>query len=179
MYIPLTPNNKTNQANKNPYQAKNNYQQQYDPNSNNYKRQQQKFQKLFQQTCYIPPNQQNEQTTKNLQQGKQQKIKFQYSEKFNELILSNDEIKDSINGIKSQIDNIIITSQNNSIKNQLKNINRMLNMIIEDIKKINEKIKNLFVNYKNDEININNNKTNKNIISLNYIINNKEKNCAL
>ena len=106
----------------------------------------------------------------NQQQGQQQmqsyvghKIKLQHIEKFDELMLANDEIKDSINGIKFQIDNIIkISSTDYSIKNQLKNINRMLNMINDDIKKNNEKIKNLFFVNNNineeDEINLNNKK---------------------
>ena len=127
------------------------------------------------------------------------KIKLQHIEKFDELILANDEIKDSINGIKFQIDNIIkISSTDYSIKNQLKNINRMLNMINDDIKKNNQKIKNLFFVNNNineeDEINLDNNKinsnniseiisnnvdcginNNKNIISSSYISYNKEK----
>ena len=66
------------------------------------------------------------------------------SERLDEIILSNNEIGDSIIGIKLQIENIIKTSSNNYLNIQLKNINKMLNMINEDIKNNNEKINNLF-----------------------------------
>ena len=153
-----------------------------------------------------PQIQQIGQESMNHQQGQEQiqpyfghKIKLQKHENFDKLILTNDEIKDSINGIIFQIDKIIKTSSTDfSIKNQLKNINKMLNMINEDIKKNNEKIKNLYFASNNNnninkegEINIkNNNNTNeiiksnvyseinnnnnKNIISSSNIINNKE-----
>ena len=84
------------------------------------------------------------------------------TEKLNELKLSNDEINDSINGIKLQIDNIIKSSSMNTLNIQLKNINKMLNMINEDIKKNNEKINNLFDNIIGNMNEINNeNKNNK------------------
>ena len=190
------------------FQQQNYYQQQIDPNLIPFQKPQ--FQQQYQQQMNQIPiqaqNQQYEQIALNQQQGQQQmqsyvghKIKLQHIEKFDELILANDEIKDSINGIKFQIDNIIkISSTDYSIKNQLKNINRMLNMINDDIKKNNEKIKNLFFVNNNineeDEINLDNNKinsnniseilnnnvdcginNNKNIISSSYISYNKEK----
>ena len=66
------------------------------------------------------------------------------SEKLVEIISSNNEIGDSIIGIKLQIDNIIKTLSNNSRNIQLKNISKILNIINEDIKKNNENINNLF-----------------------------------
>jgi hypothetical protein len=64
-------------------------------------------------------------------------------EKIDEIILINNNIKDTINGIKLNIDNIIKLSNNNNISIQLKNINFLLNAINEDIKKNNTKLKNL------------------------------------
>ena len=58
-----------------------------------------------------------------------------------DVILSNNEIKDTINGINLQIENIIKTSSMFSMNNQFKNINKMLCMINEDINKNNKKIK--------------------------------------
>lgn len=75
-------------------------------------------------------------------------------EKFNNIILSNDKIKEAIKGIIFQIDNII-NNRTISISNiniQLKNMNIILNTIKEDIKKNNTKFKNLL----NDFVNINN-----------------------
>ena len=64
-------------------------------------------------------------------------------EKIDDIILCNNEIKDTINGIKLQIENIIKNSLDNSINIQLKNINKVLYMINEDIEKNNNKIINL------------------------------------
>ena len=64
-------------------------------------------------------------------------------EKIDDIILSNNNIKDTINGIKLHLDNIIKLSSNNNISNQLKNINFLLNAINEDINKNNTKLKNL------------------------------------
>ena len=69
-----------------------------------------------------------------------EKIKLN-KEKIDELILSNKEIIETINGIKLQIENLIKIYQNNSMNIQLKNINKMLNMINEDINKNSNKIK--------------------------------------
>jgi len=74
-------------------------------------------------------------------------------EKIDDIILSNNNIQDTINGIKFNIDNIIKV-YNNNISIQLKNINFLLNAINEDINKNNTKLKNLST--KNNEI-INNN----------------------
>ena len=82
-----------------------------------------------------------------------EKIKLNV-EKFNNIILSNDKIKEAIKGIIFQIDNII-NNRTISISNiniQLKNMNIILNTIKEDIKKNNTKFKNLL----NDFVNINN-----------------------
>ena len=96
-----------------------------------------------------------------------EKIKLN-KEKIDELISSNNEIEDTINGIKLQIENIIKIYPNNSMNIQLKNINKMLNMINEDINKNNNKIKNLLSDFSNH-----NSKTIKNNINDN---NNKVKN---
>jgi len=63
------------------------------------------------------------------------KIKFN-REKIDELILSNNNICDNINGTKLIIENMIKNSTINSMNIQLKNINIILNTINEDIKKI-------------------------------------------
>ena len=74
-------------------------------------------------------------------------------EKIDDIILSNSNIKDTINGIKFQIDNIIKLSSNNNISIQLKNINFLLNNINEDINKNNKKLKNLISNKLNENNN--------------------------
>ena len=58
-------------------------------------------------------------------------------EKIDDIILSNNNIKDTINGIKLNIDNIIKLCPNN-ISIQLKNINFLLNALNEDINKNNK-----------------------------------------
>ena len=65
------------------------------------------------------------------------------SEKMDEIILSNNNIKDTINGIKAQLENIVRNSSANLVNIQLNNINIVLNKINEDIKSNNEKLKNL------------------------------------
>ena len=88
-------------------------------------------------------------------------------EKIDDIILSNNNIKDTIEGIKLNMETIIKISSN-IINIQLKNINILLGNIIEDIKKNNEKLKNLLSD-SNTIINkalINNNDFhNKNLIS--------------
>ena len=59
------------------------------------------------------------------------------SEKIDEIILTNNKIKNYIINIKLKIDNIIKASSNNSLNIQIKNINN------KDIKNNNEKINNL------------------------------------
>ena len=49
-------------------------------------------------------------------------------EKIDEIILINNNIKDTINGIKLNIDNIIKLSKDNNISFQLKNINIIVNI---------------------------------------------------
>ena len=90
--------------------------------------------------------------------GERIKIK---TEKLDELILSNNNIKEKIEGISFNLNMIIQTaSLISTLNSQLKNINLVLNTINEDIKKNNAKIKNLL----NDNININESINNKNII---------------
>ena len=84
-------------------------------------------------------------------------------QKLNEINLSNNNIIESINGIKYQIDYIIKVNSTNQINSQLKNIINNLNIVNQDIKNNEERINNLFndnnnkndLNYKND---INNDK---------------------
>ena len=85
-------------------------------------------------------------------------------QKLDEILLSNDEIMDNIDGIKFQIGNIIKISTDDSIKSQLKYINKRLNKINENINDNNEKINNLSSNYnnKNNNTKNNNNKINNN-----------------
>ena len=66
-----------------------------------------------------------------------EKIKLN-TEKIDDIILSNNNIKDNIIGIKAQIENIINSNNSsvNLINIQLKNINILLNTINEDIKKM-------------------------------------------
>ena len=59
-----------------------------------------------------------------------------------EIIISNNNIKEKIDGIKINIENIIKNSLVNIVNIQLKNINTLLNNINEDIKKTMKKLKN-------------------------------------
>ena len=63
-------------------------------------------------------------------------IKIKIGTEIDDIIKSNNNIKETINGIKFMIESIIKTSVNNSTNSQLKNINIILNSINEDIKKI-------------------------------------------
>ena len=85
------------------------------------------------------------------------KIKLN-TEKLDDIILSINNIKDTINGIKLNMDNIIKSSKDNNISIQLKNIIMVLNIINEDINKNNEKLKNLL----NENNIVLNNKLNEN-----------------
>ena len=71
------------------------------------------------------------------------------TEKIDEIILSNNNIKDTINGIKFQLDNIIKISTENTMTIQLKNINILLKTLKEDIQKNNEKLEKFFNEYRN------------------------------
>ena len=90
------------------------------------------------------------------------------TESINELILSNKNIKETINGTKIIIDNIINNSTNNLVNIQLKNINIILDNINETIQKNNSKLQNLI----NDSVNQNNDVKN----SIIDIIKNKSNN---
>ena len=94
------------------------------------------------------------------------------SEKIDELISSNNNIRVSVTGIKIQIDNIINNTQD-LINIQLKNIIVLLNNIIEDIKKNTIKLNNLLLENNTDN-NIHNNTINNNIINNNTINNNNK-----
>ena len=72
--------------------------------------------------------------------------------KINDIILCNNKLKESINGIKFNIENLINISTNNIISSQLKNINVIINAINEDINRNNDRITSLF----NEDINISN-----------------------
>ena len=92
------------------------------------------------------------------------------TEIFNNLKEKNDNIINTLVGIKSQLENIIKTSSGNPINNQLNNINIILNSISEDIKKCNETIDNIISN--DIDIFIKNTITNKNVNECNDIVNN-------
>ena len=79
-----------------------------------------------------------------------EKIKLNITD---DIILSINNIKDVIDGIKLNIDNIIKISSNKSINIQLKNINLIINTLNEDIKIITEKMNNILNNniIKNEE----------------------------
>ena len=87
-----------------------------------------------------------------------EKIKLKL-EVINDLLESNNKIRESINGIKFQIENIILLNNSllNSINIQLKNINIVLNSIDEDVKNNNKKIKNLLDNSEEKKYNSNKN----------------------
>ena len=72
-------------------------------------------------------------------------------EKINEILVSNNNIRNTLNEMNSMIENIIKNSTTNSINNDLKNINTQLKIINEQIKINNEKLKNINVN-ENSEI---------------------------
>ena len=79
-----------------------------------------------------------------------EKIKLN-TEKIDDIILSINNMKDTINGCKLIIDNVIRLSKDNSVNIQLKNVNLVINTLNEDIKKIKEKLDNL-INNKNNYI---------------------------
>ena len=81
-----------------------------------------------------------------------EKIKLD-TEKIDDVILSINNIKDTINGIKFSIDNVIKISSDNFVNIQLKNVNIVLNTLNNDIKKINEKLNSLLNNNEIKNIN--------------------------
>ena len=86
-----------------------------------------------------------------------EKIKLN-TEKIDNIILSINNLKETIDSAKLMLENIIKTSSDNSINIQLKGINIILNTLNDDIKKTKEKVKNLL----NENKNINDNKKNEN-----------------
>ena len=78
-----------------------------------------------------------------------------------DIMLSNNKIRNTINGIKFQLENIIKNSLINSINNQINNIKIILQTINEDIKKNNENLEKLF---KSNSLINKNLKNNNNII---------------
>ena len=102
-------------------------------------------------------------------------------ENIDNIISSNNNIRDNIIGIKSQIENIINTNNTsiNLINIHLKNINIILNTINEDIIKNNEKLNNLLNDYINNKskniikgiLDIKSNQINNNILLFNTDIN--------
>ena len=75
--------------------------------------------------------------------------KIKLGEDLNDIIKAYNNLKETINGIKSMLENIIKTSINNPINNQLKIVNMTLNTINEDIKKNNEKLEKILNNNNN------------------------------
>ena len=65
------------------------------------------------------------------------------TEKIDEIVLSSNNLRDTLSGIKDQLENVIKNSTINSINNELKEINIVLKTINEDINKINEKLQKL------------------------------------
>ena len=80
-----------------------------------------------------------------------EKIKLD-TKKIDEIIISNNNIKDAIDGIKINIENIIKNSLVNIVNIQLKNISTLLNNINEDIKKNNEKLEKLLNDFQNKNL---------------------------
>ena len=97
-----------------------------------------------------------------------EKIKLN-TEKIDDIILSINNLKETIDSAKIMLENVIEKSSVNIINVQLKGINIIINTLIEDIKKSKEKVKNLLKenNYIIGEINIGENEMNKNIRILN------------
>ena len=110
------------------------------------------------------------------------------SDKIEKVILSNNNIKDTIDGIKFQIENIIKISLKDPVIIQLKNINFLLNSINNSIEKNNEQLKNLFVdadyNKKIEKLENKNSikgllEIKKNDINKNIILFNMNNNCLI
>ena len=71
-------------------------------------------------------------------------------EKINEILVSNNNIRNTLNEMNLLIENIIKNSTINSINDNLKNLNTQLKTITEEIKINNEKLKNINVNEKSE-----------------------------
>ena len=79
------------------------------------------------------------------------------TKELNDIILTYNELKDSVKGIKYQIDNMIKSSLEEQVNVQLKNINIVINNINDDFAKNNERLKYLITklnnfNYKNKTV---------------------------
>ena len=87
--------------------------------------------------------------------------KIKLGEDLDDIIRAYNNLKETINGIKSMLENIIKTSINNPINNQLKIVNMTLNTINEDIKKNNNNsftiLENKYNSIGDEFYNINNN----------------------
>ena len=83
-----------------------------------------------------------------------EKIKLK-TERIDDIILSINNLKETIDSAKSIIESVIKISSVNNINMQLKGVNLILNTLNEDIKKTKEKVKNLFNDYqiKNEDNN--------------------------
>ena len=90
-----------------------------------------------------------------------EKIKLN-TEKIDNIILSINNLKETIDSAKLMFENIIKTSSDNSVNIQLKGINIILDTLNEDIKKTKEKVKNLLYENKNNENKNNDIKNNEN-----------------
>ena len=77
--------------------------------------------------------------------------KIKLGEDLDDILKAYNNLKETINGIKSMLENIIKTSINNPINNQLKVVNITLNTINEDIKKNNEKLEKILNNNNTNE----------------------------
>ena len=91
------------------------------------------------------------------------------TEKIDDIILSINNLKETIDSAKIMLENVIEKSSVNIVNVQLKGINIILNNLNEDIKKAKEKVKSLLNenNYIIAEINIEENDLNKNIRIIN------------
>ena len=75
-----------------------------------------------------------------------EKIKLN-TEKIDDIILSINNLKETIDSAKSIIEGMIKISSEHIVNNQLKGVNLILNTLNEDIKKTKEKVKNLLNDY--------------------------------